>query len=138
MVFILLVTLSLSLLSVGLRLLYSKIQLQKSGIKTEGKVIRNEKYIENIVDYFNQVVPIILYRPVIEFTTKDGLVLQATCDEGSNPPTYKEGDIVNIIYPSNNPENFELESNKYKFSIPTIFISVAIMLLVFAIVLSII
>ena len=77
-------------------------------------------------------------KPVIEFETEDGLKLQAVCDEGSNPPIYKEGDFINIVYPSNDPKGFEVNDYPNTLKLPIILISLSIMLLVFAIVLIII
>ena len=93
--FILLVVISLILLASGLWMFYSKMILEKYGVKAVGRVIRNEKFIEHTVDSFDQIIEITVYRPIIEFETEDGLKLQAVCDEGSNPP--KTGDVSSPI-----------------------------------------
>ena len=136
--FILLVVISLILLASGLWMFYSKMILEKYGVKAVGRVIRNEKFIDHTVDSFDQIIEITVYRPVIEFETEDGLKLQAVCDEGSNPPIYKEGDFINIVYPSNDPKGFEVNDYPNTLKLPIILISLSIMLLVFAIVLIII
>lgn len=132
---LLLVGLSIILLSIGLWMFYSKISIERYGIKAVGKVIRNEKVIEHTVDSFDQIIEIAVYRPVIEFKTEDGLNLQAVCEEGSNPPIYKEGDLINIVYPSNNPKDFEVDLYPSTLKIPIFLISISIMLLIFSIVL---
>ena len=78
------------------------------------------------------------YTTQYVFETEDGLKLQAVCDEGSNPPIYKEGDFINIVYPSNDPKGFEVNDYPNTLKLPIILISLSIMLLVFAIVLIII
>ncbi|MGG7177818.1 DUF3592 domain-containing protein [Clostridium paraputrificum] len=135
MVIFLLITLSIILLAIGLGMLYSKMRLKRDGIRAVGKVIRNEKYIESTVDSYNGLVPITLYRPIIEFKTKDGMILQGICEEGSNPPEFEEGEEVNIIYPSNDPEGFILKSSMDSVELPITCISISIIMLVFAIVL---
>lgn len=136
--FIVSIVISITLLLVGMWMLYSRIILEKYGVKAVGKVIRNEKFIEHTVDSLDQIIQVVVYRPIIEFETADGLSLQAICDEGSNPPIYKEGDIINIIYPSNNPKNFEVNDYPSSLAFPIALISLSIMLLIFAIVIIVV
>jgi hypothetical protein len=38
------------------------------------------------------------YYPVIEFTTRDGGTVQFRDNMGSNPPAYREGEVVRVLY----------------------------------------
>ncbi len=43
------------------------------------------------------------YAPVVQFTSADGVSIEITAN-GSNPPRYKTGDRVQVIYPKLKPE----------------------------------
>ena len=132
MVFVLFLVLSLILLGIAFSMIHFNRRLKNEGITAVGKVIRNEKYIESTFDQFNQLINITLYRPIIEFKTKDGLILQGICEQGSNPPEFDEGDEISIIYPSNEPEDFVLKSSIESMELPITLIIISIMMLVFA------
>src|SRR3989344_2997567 len=45
------------------------------------------------------------YKPVIRYTTNDGREIEFLAQFSSNPPAYKPGDMVEIIYDPENPYN---------------------------------
>ena len=51
-----------------------------------------------------------VYRPVIEFQTAEGRRIQFTSSHGSNPPTYRKGDRVEVLYDPKNPQESRLLS----------------------------
>lgn len=50
----------------------------------------------------------IMYRPVFEFTTKDGQKIEFTSSVSSNPPSYSEGESVEILYDPSNPNKADI------------------------------
>ena len=138
MIFVIFFIFSTILLVTGLGIIYYKLNLKKNGIRTVGKVIRNEKYVESTLDSFKNVVTIVVYRPVVEFKSKEGIVLQAICDDSSNPPKYKEGDEINIIYPSNDPEDISVYETLDSMELPIVFISLSIIMYIFSIIILLI
>ncbi len=43
------------------------------------------------------------YYPVVQFATREGTAVQFRDGMGSNPPAYREGDPVNVVYFRNLP-----------------------------------
>ncbi len=50
------------------------------------------------------------YRPVVEFTTRDGSVIEFTSSTGTNPPSFSEGEMVGIFYQESSPEQAKIDS----------------------------
>lgn len=50
------------------------------------------------------------YRPVVEFTTKSGKKIEFVSSMGSNPPSYNEGENVEVIYDPINPNKADIKS----------------------------
>lgn len=132
--FVILLIISLTFLAIGLWKLSEEVVFEKHGIKAEGKVIRNEKYQEYTLDSFDRIMMVTLYRPHIEFFTKEGLRLEGCSEEGTNPPQYKEGDKINIIYPKNSPDEFKFHKYPNNLSFAISLISVSIMFLIFSVI----
>ena len=51
-----------------------------------------------------------VYDPVIRFTTADGRQVTFTDPQGSNPPSNKVGETVQVIYPAGAPQEARLNS----------------------------
>jgi hypothetical protein len=51
-----------------------------------------------------------VFRPVVTFTTADGRQVTFTEPNGSNPPSNKVGDTVQVIYPADAPEKAQVNS----------------------------
>ena len=51
----------------------------------------------------------ILYRPVVEFKTKDGSIVEFTSSTGSNPPRYAKGDSIVLYYNETFPEQATID-----------------------------
>ncbi len=84
--------------------LSTQYSLSKVGIETQGKVIEMREYSNS--DHT-------AYVPVVEFTTLDGLKKTFVSSNASQPPEYKVGDLVTIIYDPKNQnlvqiKNFDL------------------------------
>ncbi|WP_206196659.1 DUF3592 domain-containing protein [Zooshikella ganghwensis] len=52
----------------------------------------------------------ITYRPVIEFKTKEGDLVEFTSSTGSNPPSYSRGETVDVLYQESMPGNAKINS----------------------------
>lgn len=50
------------------------------------------------------------YRPVVEFKTQDGKLVEFTSSSGSNPPSFSEGEIVEVLYQESSPERAKINS----------------------------
>ncbi|MFD1602275.1 DUF3592 domain-containing protein [Flavobacterium artemisiae] len=48
------------------------------------------------------------YRPVVSYTTKDGKQIEFTSSVGSNPPSYHEGETVEIFYDPADPYDADI------------------------------
>lgn len=45
------------------------------------------------------------YKPVVEFTTQNGTVVEITSSASSNPPMYTRGEAVEVFYHADSPQN---------------------------------
>lgn len=50
------------------------------------------------------------YSPVVEFTTKKGETSQFESNIQSNPPSYRKGDQVPVLYDPSNPSRAHIDS----------------------------
>ncbi len=50
------------------------------------------------------------YRPVVEFKTQSGRLVEFTSSSGSNPPSYSQGEIVEVLYQETSPEKAKIKS----------------------------
>lgn len=50
------------------------------------------------------------YRPVVEFTTASGKRIEFTSSVGSNPPSYREGEAVTVLYLAADPYRARIKS----------------------------
>lgn len=60
------------------------------------------------------------YRPVVKFETKDGSIIEFTSSSGSNPPSYSEGEIVEVLYQGWSPEQAKINGFFSLWGVPTI------------------
>jgi hypothetical protein len=44
------------------------------------------------------------YKPIIEFTTHEGVLIEFTTSYLSNPPAFNRGEIIEVVYPGSSPE----------------------------------
>ncbi|WP_441708295.1 DUF3592 domain-containing protein [Fulvivirga maritima] len=54
-----------------------------------------------------------MYYPVIHYTTDNDEVFIEKLSIGSNPPKYKKGDKIPIIYSAQNPQDFMIDDPVY-------------------------
>lgn len=48
------------------------------------------------------------YKPVVEFKTRDGSLIEFTSSSSSNPPSYSQGEIVEVLYQESFPEQAKI------------------------------
>ena len=48
------------------------------------------------------------YRPVVEFKTPAGKLIEFTSSSGSNPPSYSRGEVVEVYYDESSPEKAKI------------------------------
>lgn len=100
-------------LVIGLKMYSHQQNFSKTGIAAEATVI-------NIVSHKSS--DSVTYRPEVEFQTKTGETVQVVHSMGTNPPKYKKGDVVDIIYSPDNPYEIMMDSAFEKTIFPMIFI----------------
>ena len=49
-----------------------------------------------------------IYRPVVEFQTPNGELVEFTSSSGSNPPSYSQGEAVKVLYQEGSPEQAKI------------------------------
>jgi hypothetical protein len=90
-----LVVVGLGVVALGVHLGRNTFLLKSSGERTQGTVL------------FLELKPTLrgsTYYPVVQFATLEGTTLQFRDVMGSNPPAYREGDPVNVLYFRTLPE----------------------------------
>ncbi|MGL5151047.1 MAG: DUF3592 domain-containing protein [Clostridium sp.] len=128
-----LVFLSLILISLGVVILISKINLDKLGVKAEGEIIDIIADREETINPFNNKIVLTVYKPLVKFKSYDGEEREVLLDI-VNKGGYNIGDKINILYPSNKPSEVILNSKSKIYKLPTMCISLGIMFMIFAIV----
>lgn len=88
---------------VGFGAVYSRAKFINDSILVAGKVVDVKQSIEE--DGQGST-----FRPEVVFYTKEGEQLSFISEVGSDPPAYKSGDVVNVLYNSINPHNAEINS----------------------------
>lgn len=48
------------------------------------------------------------YRPVVEFKTQNGRIVEFTSSTGSNPPSYSQGEVVEVLYQETSPQDAKI------------------------------
>ncbi len=102
-------------LIIGLKMYSHQQNFAKTGIAAEATVI-------NIVSHRSS--DSVTYRPEVEFETKTGETIQVVHSMGTNPPKYKKGDIIDILYAPDNPYEIMIDSAFEKVIFPIIFIGI--------------
>lgn len=100
-------------LVIGLKLYSHQQNFAKTGIATEATVI-------NVISHRSS--DSVTYRPEVEFKTEAGETIQVIHSTGSNPPSHKVGEKVNIYYAPDNPYEIMIDSAFEKVIFPFIFI----------------
>lgn len=72
----------------------------------------------------------ISYFPVLRYRTQQGAVKEIVSSVGSNPPRYKEGDSVAILYDPAKPESVRIHSFFNVWGMPLILGGVGVLFLI--------
>jgi len=105
------VPLGLIFLLVGLGMLVGSIwayqkdkQFAESAVAAQGTVIDLIKKRSRQSDSQGFSSETIMYAPVVQFIDQRGQIQLLHATGGSNPPTYRRGEIVTVLYEPDNPE----------------------------------
>ena len=79
--------------------------IEKS-VSTNGVVIELKKEISS-----NQKSRGYIYYPVVKFEPGQGEIIKFESNTGTNPPSYKIGQTVPVLYESNNPNSAQINSS---------------------------
>ena len=77
----------------------------KNAISTDGTVLELVESINH-----NSHGSSYIYAPKISFTTKNGEEYTVVSNSGSNPPAYRVGQKVGVLYNPKNPTDFRINS----------------------------
>jgi hypothetical protein len=112
----------LLILGIGLTLLYysgpaflNEYNLSKTGIETQGKVVELRKI--KTIDHTT-------YAPRIEFTDSKNIPVTFVSGNSSQPPEYNVGEVVTVIYDTENPGGARIKGSGMIMEI--IFVTIAI------------
>ena len=50
------------------------------------------------------------YHPILRYRTQEGVTKEIVSSVGSNPPRYKKGDSVAVLYDPSNPDDMRIHS----------------------------
>lgn len=100
----------------GIGFYISTNKVLKNGVQTEGIVIENRQSYDSDGDA--------TYTPVVEFTLGNGEVYTASPNMSTSPPSYSEGDPIQIAYLPETPNSIIINTPFWTFWFPMIFIMV--------------
>ncbi|AQM60711.1 DUF3592 domain-containing protein [Clostridium baratii] len=127
-----LLAIGIALILIAIVTFFIKNNVYKNGIRVKGKVLELKKSDEAILDDFNQVVFLTLYKQVIEFKTKENEKIVFLHDSGSKYNNLKVGDEITIIYNKKNSDEFYVDDKVEVFRLPITLVITAILFLVFS------
>ena len=109
-------------LFIGAYGLFSTYQSTKNLIETEGIVIGN------VLTIYGDAT----YTPAIKFTANDSVEWMVNGSVGSNPPMYRVGEKVSVLYHKEKPNNARIKSFMELWFGDVLFISIALFVFVIA------
>lgn len=127
-----LLAIGIALILIAIVTFFIKNNVYKNGIRVKGTVLELKKSDEAILDDFNQVTFLTLYKQVIEFTTKENEKIVFLHDSGSKYNNLKVGDEITIIYNEKNSDEFYVDDKVEVFRLPITLVITAILFLVFS------
>lgn len=116
----------------GITILIIKYNVYKSGERIIGKIIDLKKFDEAIIDEFNQVNFITLYRPVIRFTSKEGEDVVFVHNNPGSIKDYVVGEDITIVCNKKNKNDFYVDEKMEFFRFPLILLILSILFFSFA------
>ncbi|MGD6747419.1 DUF3592 domain-containing protein [Streptomyces sp. BH106] len=109
-------------LVVGLILAWSSVSLLREADRTTGRVVAVEWRDSHIgVTRKTRERDKPSAYPVVEFTTADGTPHTFRSSTGSNPPSYEEGERVEVLYRADDPEDAQINGFLSLWLLPLIF-----------------
>lgn len=128
------------LLIIGIILLFTSIilfairyKVYKNGKRVVGKVIKIEKIEQALMNEFNQLSLITIYRPVIEFIEDNGEKKVFTYEiiDGKD---YNVGDDVRLVYDGKKKSKFYIDNKIDLFMLPTMLIALSLVFLILSLI----
>lgn len=128
------------LLIIGIVLLFASIilfalryKIYRNGKRVVGKVIKIEKIEQALMNEFNQLSLITLYRPVIEFIEDNGEKKVFTY-EVIDGRDYNVGDDVRLVYNDKRKNKVYIDNKIDLFMMPTILIILSLVFLILSLI----
>lgn len=138
MISILLISIGITFIILSTMVFIDKMRLLRDGIRTDGEVIDFEKCSDAFISEGKEILYITIYKPIIRFKTANGEYRTFIYESTQNDKTYILGDKVKLIYPIEDFENIEINDKNNLFKSLCKLISIGIMFIVFALVLSLV
>lgn len=76
------------------------------------------------------------YHPILRYRTQEGVTKEIVSSVGSNPPRYKKGDTVAVLYDPANPDDMRIHSFGSVWIVPMILAFVGVIFIVVGTVLT--
>lgn len=111
----LLLLVSVLFIGIGSYMINQNMNVLRNGIKTTGKVISLEVKDAEGED---------IYCPKVQFKLSNGQTYDHQLDDCSNPPGYKVGDSIPLVYVENDLKTVRINSSTRLYYFPSIFILV--------------
>ena len=94
---------------------YDSKKLLDGGVTSTGKVVSFE--VKHEKDKKKNKT---MYYPIVSFKDKNGRELEFRSNTGSNPKSYRVGEIVEVIYRKDNSDNAKINSFSSMWLLPLI------------------
>lgn len=138
MISILLISIGITFIILSTMVFIDKMRLLRDGIRADGEVIDFEKCSDAFISEGKEILYITIYKPIIRFKTASGEYRTFIYESTQNDKTYILGDKVKLIYPIEDFEDIEINDKNTLFKSLCKLISIGIMFIVFALVLSLV
>lgn len=113
----------IAMLGIGSTVGYSIWDLEENGLSASGKVIGLEA---------NDSDDGVTYAPIVRYETQEGRTVKFTSNYSSNPPSYKKGDEVDVLYNPQDPEeDVMIDAGWWNWVIPYSLLAVGFFLCLF-------
>ncbi|MEG1480915.1 DUF3592 domain-containing protein [Clostridium sp.] len=111
---------------------FMKYNIYRNGVRVIGNVLELKKSDEAILDDFNQVTFVTLYKQVIEFTTIEGEIIKFLHDSGTKFRDLKVGDEIKVVYNKKNTNDFYVDDKMEFFRLPLTLMIMSVLFFVFS------
>jgi hypothetical protein len=110
-------SIGLGWLLIGLFTVWRTYKFIGHSVPVQGKIVALQPETQTDSDGQHSIT----YAPVFAFTAHDGASYTVTSSSSSNPPSYKVGEAVSVLYELDNPQTAKISSFFGLWFLPAIF-----------------